>query len=212
MAKFDVKNYKLDKTSLKRLNRLTTAHLSEVLKYWSRIGNQRASRMKKLDPFYSGVFEYSRGGRFGKHEAYKDRDTILNELYRVRNVGQKLKTKNLKAEQQEMKRAYAEIQKKVNKVKDTKAKIKSKGLKSEKTISYDAFRKGFAIFKSKYKYIDPEFYERAKNAIMNMADRDYTVVNIADLIDNLWGEYQSSMIEQPDSSNPFSVDEIDGPW
>ena len=103
------KLYNLNKTPLAKIEKVDTATLEQILKEWSRIANARAKRLEKVDKDYSGLYQFRKGGKFGRKEAYRSRDAMLNEIKRVKNIGVRLTLPQLKKELAEVKRAYGEI-------------------------------------------------------------------------------------------------------
>lgn len=202
MARFDPSKYRIDKTSYGQLNRLSSEHLAEVLENWSRIANQRVYRARKLDPNYSALLEYERGGKFGKSFVYKNRESMLNEAQRIKNVAGKLHAKNIRLESKELAQAYKEIEENIN-------------------IPYNAdhisesdFRRAFAIFKSGRGMAPQSVYEKIKNVVLRMTNRDLnSIVNLIyrlyddlsekyyseleNLVDNEWEEYETNDEDLP---------------
>lgn len=194
---------KIEDTALSSLTKLSTSVLTFTLEKWSRTANQRARRMEKLDPNYSALYEFHKGGKFGKHETYRSRESILNELARIKNIAPKLKTKKVKKEKQEIEDIYRE---QTGKTGDVSSGIKNK-------IPLDKFRKAFAIFKAGRGMIIQEIYERIKDAVLSMTDRDLNdVVNlITRLYDNFVGDYYDSL-EDFESSGFEPYEDEDVPW
>ena len=135
MPKFDVKNYKVDTTPLSRINRLNTKHLSEVLTYWSRISNNRAKRMAKIDPMYSGLLYMEETGEFGKSGTFKDRATMIHELQRIKHIAPTLKKKDVEGERDVLQGIQEEV---------------------GEQIPLNTFRGAFAEFKKKHGYVPPD--------------------------------------------------------
>ena len=76
----EAKLYKINSTQLSSLENLDLPTLKSVLKEWARVGNMRATRVRKVDPLYSHLHEYKKGGRYGKNEVYRDKETILDKI------------------------------------------------------------------------------------------------------------------------------------
>lgn len=186
MAKFDPKRYKVDTTPLSRLSRLNTAHLESVLTEWSRIGNQRAKRMKKLDPMYSSLLYMDEGGRFGKSGVYKDRISVIHELQRIKEIAPSLKKKHVENEA-----------------------LAIKGVEStlEEPIPEQVFRGAFASFKRKHGYVAPKIYQMIKAVITKMSKMSFSRTEA--VIERLYNEYSTEIYEKyeedtlPDDALPW---------
>ena len=194
-----VKLFKLDTTHLSDLQNLSIGDLQDLLKEWSRIGNQRAKRMKRIDKDYSGLYEYEKSGKFGKFN-YNEKEKIINELKRIQRIGSKLKASKVKKEQDDIKKAKERIEQ----------KAKNEG--REGTIPLDKFRKAFAIFRAGYGVVPPEVYDKVKAIVLTMTDRplDEVVSLIARLVEEEMEKYYANMRDmyEPDEFE----DEEDLPW
>lgn len=168
MAKFDPKRYKVDNTSLSQLSRLSTAHLQSVLKYWSRIGNDRAKRIMEFDPHYSSLLSFNQGGKFGKSGVYKDRTSTLNELQRIKAVAPNLTKKKALEESRVIKNLTSDYRKKYTpiyistirnhlriiskKVKESTSKVKDS--KSKNTYFAEVVAEKMVEISEKLNYIE----------------------------------------------------------
>lgn len=168
---FDPKQYKLDVASPIRLyDTLSLEELRSVLKYWSRLGNQRAKRMmereKGKETYSSALIEYRKGGEFGSDSGkYLNKETIYNELNRISRVGGRLKAKDIDKEQREATR----ILKKLN-----------SGIKApENAISDEDFRRGFAMYQDKFGNTYNDVYAKLKDLVQQYTERSlYGVYDI----------------------------------
>lgn len=186
---FNIKNYNVDTTPVSRLEKLSERYLAKVLDKWSRIGNQRAYRMSKIDSMYSSILTFKRGGRFGKSGTYLNKETMLNELVRIKSIAPNLKKAKVEQEAQEMKGLYDAV------------------LPNSEKISMDKFRTSFAMFKSKHGYIPTEIYNKIKEAITRMHDRE-NLYDIENIIEKLYDEFMIQAAEKLYTDNLNS----DLPW
>lgn len=89
----------IESMDLAELENMTNKELKALLKKSSRTANARAKYIKKVAPEYSAVYEFERGGKFGVHTTFKDRESMINELTRVKYVGQKLRARKAHEEE-----------------------------------------------------------------------------------------------------------------
>lgn len=190
---FDPKQYKLDIASPIRLyDTLSLEELRSVLKYWSRLGNQRAKRMMEREKgkgtYSSAIIEYRRGGEFGGDSGkYLNKETIYNELNRISRVGGRLKAKEIDKEQKEATR----ILKKLNS--DIEA--------PENAISDEDFRRGFAMYRDKFGNTYNDVYAKLKDIVQQYTERSlYGVYDIiVREVKKMEDEIDNSRLEPPES-------------
>ena len=168
---FDPKQYKLDVASPIRLSEtLSLEEMRSVLKYWSRLGNQRAKRMMEREKgkgtYSSALIEYRKGGEFGSDSGkYLNKETIYSELARISRVGGRLKAKELDKEQKEATRIYNQI----------KAGTEA----PEQAISEEDFRRGFAMYQDKFGNTRDDIYAKLKEVVQQYTERSlYGVYDI----------------------------------
>ena len=156
----EAKLYKLNTTKLDTLKDLNEAQLSGILKEWARLGNARATRVEKIDPLFSALHEYKKGGKYGKKEKYRDRETMLNELRRIKIETLRMNKKEVVKEEKEIKRIL------------DGAKASPKFDIGETTIDEKKFRQGFAMYRDNFASVDPSVYEKVRALVKKVSDRD----------------------------------------
>ena len=156
----EAKLYKLNTTKLDTLKDLNEAQLSGILKEWARLGNMRATRVKKIDPLFSALHEYKKGGRYGKKEKYRDKDTMLNELRRIKVETLRMNKKEVVKEEQEIKRIL------------DGAKASPKFDIETSTFDEIKFRQGFAMYRDNFTSVDPAMYEKVRDIVKKASERD----------------------------------------
>ena len=205
------KLYNLNKTPLAKIEKVDTATLEQILKEWSRIANARAKRLEKVDKDYSGLYQFRKGGKFGRKEAYRSRDAMLNEIKRVKNIGVRLTLPQLKKELAEVKKAYNEIIPQKEEPKQKQKKTKQEAPKIE-YISYEEFRKAFAMYRASFGQVPQEVYEKVKSIVTSMSSR--TLTEVYELVIRITNEELTKYYESmEDLSTPENFgDEDDLPW
>lgn len=136
---------------------MSTEELAETLKDWARIGNTKATKMKKIDEHFSPLIEVSseKGGKFGQHTSYKDRETILDELARIQRSVPLMTKQNLEIESAFMKDL-------------------EKGIKLEPTPSNDEkIRHAYAWFRDGYGMQAQSIYDDIKNIMAQAPEQEY---------------------------------------
>ena len=186
----EAKLYKLNTTKLDTLKDLNEAQLSGILKEWARLGNIRASRVKKIDPLFSALHEYKKGGRYGKKEKYRDRETMLNELRRIRVETLRMNKKEVVKEEKEIKRIL------------DGAKASPKFDSATATIDDKKFRQGFAMYRDNFVTVDPSMYEKVRALVKKASDRDlydvyYLIIRYVDEINIKEGLGLEEKFSQP---------------
>ena len=184
--------YKINETNLSSLKDLDLPTLREILKEWARIGNMRASRVKKIDPQYSHLHEYKKGGKYGKKETYRDKESVLDELRRIKTESSHL---NKKEALQEKKDVEAFLD-----------KIKSAPeFKDKDTIDEEKFRKGFAMYRDHYGVVSNEVYDKVKELVLKATDRD--LYGVYYLIIRYVDEVEAQIIEEYEKTYGFEDSE-----
>ena len=191
---FDPKQYKLDVASPIRLyDTLSLEELRSVLKYWSRLGNQRAKRMMEREKgkgtYSSALIEYRKGGEFGSDSGkYLNKETIYSELSRISRVGGRLKARELDKEQREANKVLKKIKDNTN------------GL-PEGAISDEDFRGGFAMYRDKFGTTSDDIYAKLKEVVQQYTERDlYGVYDIiVREVTKMEDERDNSRLEPPES-------------
>lgn len=191
---FNPKQYKLDVASPIRLyDTLSLEELRSVLKYWSRLGNQRAKRMMEREKgkgtYSSAIIEYRKGGEFGSDSGkYLNKETIYNELNRISRVGGRLKAKEIDKEQREANKILKHIKDNTNG-------------QSIGTISDEDFRRGFAMYQDKFGNTYNDVYAKLKDIVQQYTERNlYGVYDIiVREVKKLEDEIDNSRLEPPES-------------
>lgn len=190
---FDPKQYRLDIASPKKLyDTLSIEELRGVLKYWSKLGNQRAKRMmdreKGKGTYSSAIIEYKKGGKFGKDSGkYLNKETIYNELNRISRVGGRLKAKEIDKEQEEATRILEKLNSNIG--------------APEQAISDEDFRRGFAMYRDKFGNAYNDVYEKLKDVVQQYTERSlYGVYDIiVREVKKMEDEIDNSRLEPPES-------------
>lgn len=192
MGSFNVKNYNIDKTPMSKLLRLNEKHLSEVLTRWSSISNQRAIRMKKVDPMYSGILTFERGGSYGKSGTYKDKSSVITELQRIKREAPALKKKSVIKEREELIRVKMGVEP-----------------TNEGKIDDKTFRQAFAMFSKRHANIPAGIYDALKKSLLQMSNKT-SLYDVESLIERLYDEYITE--EYEDEEDLFEDIGDDLPW
>lgn len=198
----DIKAYKINTTKISDLKELDIATLRDILKEWSRIGNMRATRVSKIDPYYSRLHEYNKGGKFGEHEKYRDKDTILDELRRIRFTATDLNVTKAKEESAELSRIVKIL------------KDETKDLVFDETIDEEKLRQGFAMYRQYYTSINNEVYDKVKEIVRNISDHNlydvyYLIVRLVDEYSDKVPEERQKTMEPPKTfSRTNEIDDL----
>lgn len=171
----EAKLYKINSTQLSSLENLDLPTLRSVLKEWARVGNMRATRVKKVDPLYSLLHEYKKGGRYGKKETYRDKETILDELRRVKLESSHLNKKEAEKERKEVQAFRDKI-------------MTLPEFENEAMIDEEKFRQGFAMYRDHYASVAIDVYDKVKQLVLKATDRDlygvyYLIIRYVDEVE-----------------------------
>lgn len=193
----EAKLYKINSTQLSSLEDLDLPTLKSVLKEWARVGNMRATRVRKVDPLYSHLHEYKKGGRYGKNEVYRDKETILDELRRIKFESSHLNKKEALQEKKEVE-AFRD---KLTNLPD---------LKDKANIDEEKFRKGFAMYRDHYANVSALVYDKVKELVLKATDRDlysvyYLIIRYVDELEaqELEGRFESTFGYDDSDDLPF---------
>lgn len=182
---FDPKQHKIETTSLNQLRRYSTQNLEKQLKEWSRIANARYKRIAEYDPMFSVVQEAKRGGKFGASGHYTSRESMLNELKRIKNQATHLKKREATKEKEDLSNIL-------------------KGIEVEgKKVSEDTVRIAFIVFLKRNNALDQEVYDYIKKLILRMS-ADYNYIRLSFIIERLSTQYEKNEYEI--FSNDFEPD------
>lgn len=167
--------HKLNNTKLSTLKDLDLPALKGILKEWARVGNMRAARVRKVDPLYSHLHEYKKGGRYGKKGSYRDKETILNELRRIKVESSHLNKKEALQEKKEVQAFRDKI-------------MTLPEFEEEAMIDEEKFRKGFAMYRDHYTSVAIDVYDKVKQLVLKATDRDlygvyYLIIRYVDEVE-----------------------------
>lgn len=193
----EAKLYKINSTQLSSLEDLDLPTLRSVLKEWSRVGNMRATRVKKVDPLYSLLHEYKKGGRYGKKETYRDKETILDELRRIKLESSHLNKKEAEKERKEVQAFRDKI-------------ASSPDFSNQTTIDEEKFRQGFAMYRDHYANVTALVYDKVKELILKATDRDlysvyYLIIRYVDEMEaqELEGRFEDTFGYEESEDTPY---------
>lgn len=188
-----LENYNIDKgVSPSRLKRLSNESLRELLGEWSRVGNARAKRMAKLDPDYSGVFRYNKEGKFGTKDTYKTRESMIEEIQRIKSLAPELKLGKVREEAEEVQTILEKLDKGVT---DSR----------EYEEVNQLFRQAFAMFRDGHNQVANDFYDNAKTMREMIVSNYKSKYQMEAMIIRLYSKYDKTYTKAKEELKGFKL-------
>lgn len=192
-----LENYKIDKgVAPSRLKRLSNESLKTLLNEWSRVGNARAERMAKFDPDYSGVFRYNKEGKFGTKDAYENRESMIEEIMRIKSLAPELKLGKAREEAEDVQKILKDIEEGVS---------DSREYEEVSTL----FRQAFAMFRDGHNQVANDFYDTAKTMREMIVSNYKSKYQMEAMIIRLYNNYNPKYTKAKEELKGFKVKGVD---
>lgn len=192
-----LENYNIDKgIAPSRLKRLSDKSLNALLNEWSRVGNARAKRLSKSDPSYSAVFRYNKEGKFGTKDTYKSRESMIQEITRIKETAPQLRVSKARAETKE-------IDNIIEKIKQS-AKV-SDPLEDGTEEVDNLFRQAFAMFRDGHGQVAIDFYDNAKAIRETITSGFKSKYQMEAMIIRMYEKYEKTYTSQKEELKGFTT-------